>query len=410
MTRLGRLACMISLPLLSCDQSGFYARLGYQQASYSNEVGILFIADNSSSMFEENTVLRDNFDRFITDLVEAQRTEAALPHSGLDDAVAATLYYVGNFSRFIDFRLGMTTTEVIGAPTAGQSGTLVLDTVLDAETPELEAEFAALTDWVIYHPAQVGVEQGLEAIRLNVCQGLADPSDFDQTLRDDLKVGCCDVPEERWGATAGLYRPGAPLAVVLVSDEGDDTDMAEYPASWCPGGPGTAPEPVGELSLDDYLDFFDAAGVRVVVSVIGPTIPDEGEEGVLCNPSNSPYKRIRRYADLVERTGGILAPICNPAAPTEPNPDFATTLEDIGRLVSGLQNRFRLESAPDPSSIVCLVDDTLVAEDPENGWAYVRQGDGHFIEFRGEAVPSYEANVEIYYRPIDGDDPRSLPF
>lgn len=408
MPRTAPIVCLAALTFLSCHPYEFYAELDYQQASYTNEVDILFITDNSDSMEDENAALGVNFDRFMANLVEAQRTEEALPHEDLGDAVAASLYYVGNFSRFIDYQVAMTTTEIVTAPTAGQSGSLVEGAILTPQTEDIEGEFSSLVEWVQYHTASVGVEQGLDALRLAVCRGLDNPDDFDQSVRGDLKVGCCDLPPDQVGSNAGLLRPGAPLAVVITTDEGDFTDFS-YAPGHCDAY-SADPDDVEAVTVDDYLDFFNAAGLRVVASVIGPTVPGEGEEGVLCNPFGSPYRNIDRYQELVEGTRGLLIPICDPANPTQPNPDFATALNDIGTLISNLQNRFKLERAPDVESILVVVDDILIPEDPDNGWAYIRLGDEHLIEFRGEAVPSYEARVEIYYRPAEGEDPRGLPF
>ena len=177
----------------------------------------------------------------------------------------------------------------------------------------------------------------------------------------------------------------------------------------------------GGPTLDDYLGFAETAGITVVASVIGPTAPAEDGSGCnpassglgppyCCNNNGSPYRRIRTYEELAAKTGGVYVPICDTDDGYDPNPDFATALEDIGALISRLQNRFELEYAPDPTSIQVMVSKQLIAEDAENGWAYFRQGEKHYVEFRGEAVPGYEALVEIYYRPQIAGDPRTLPF
>lgn len=405
MPRSPHIAWLSALTLMSCHQYTFVSELGYSQASWNNEVDILIVSDNSESMEPYNQALRSNFARFMEDLQEAEQTLEAIPQDDLSGSVEAALFYIDNFTRFIEYNVAMTTTEIVqGNYSPGQSGSLVLEEVLAPSTEDIQGRFSAMVDWVIYHPAALGLEQGLDAMRLSICKGHPDPTTLNETTRDDLRVGCSDVPPERYGETASLYREGAPLAVVIVTDEGDFSELRGEDLE----------DPSDDLTVDDYLAFFEAADKRVVASVIGPTIPqDDTGDGILCNPSSSPNRTITRYADLVAGTGGILEPICSPDDPREPNSNFAEALGDIGALISGLQNRFELDRAPEVSSIIVLVNDSLMAPDPDNGWAYVQSQGRHFVEFRGDALPGFDSKVEVYFRPIaaaGGEDPRSLPF
>ena len=387
MNRWMPLGLLLTLP--GCTHYDFLAGLVYQQATFNNDVDILFITDNSDSMNQpaggENKALSDNFSAFMGTVVEAEETIEDMPHDDLGDAVAVSAYYAANFTRFIDYRVGMTTTD----PT--YRGGLVQDTVLTPDTEDIEETFSDLVTYVVEHTGG-GDEQGLTALRLNICRGLSEEQ-RDNLAGESRPVGCTDMDPTEEGSTSDLYRREATLMVVLVSDEGDHSVADGVP----------------NAEVDDYIDFFKDAGVDVVASVIGPTLKDENGEGVSCNPASSTYNAINRYSQLVEKTGGLLVPICNPQDPTAPNPDFASALGDIGALVSRLQSRFSLDYTPDISTLVAVVDGEVIPADPYNGWVYLEAGGGHFLEFRGASIPFYDARVEIYYRPIE-EGPRDLPF
>ena len=83
---------------------------------------------------------------------------------------------------------------------------------------------------------------------------------------------------------------------------------------------------------------------------------------------------------------------------------------------------FQLQSIPDITTITVYVDgEEIDRADPldpdaditdsdqeyDNGWSY--DSSRNAVVFWGEAIPDYNNNVRIYYRPLAGK-PRELPF
>ena len=130
-----------------------------------------------------------------------------------------------------------------------------------------------------------------------------------------------------------------------------------------------------------------------------------------------------RLKNLADATGGFYNGITvegETGYGTEacPTADFAENLADLGALLVNLQSAFELKSVPDETTIRVYVDDEEVPRAPlleENeagdefgdGWAY--EPSQNSIVFWGNAVPDFNQEVQIFYRPVDGN-PRELPF
>ncbi len=94
--------------------------------------------------------------------------------------------------------------------------------------------------------------------------------------------------------------------------------------------------------------------------------------------------------------------------------NFQDALTNIGALIAGLSQGWRLSMAPDLESISVFVNDEEVprqSDSPSGGWRYVPTTNG--IAFAGEAVPGFNAIVDIYYLPAFDrgvQAGRELPF
>ena len=141
-------------------------------------------------------------------------------------------------------------------------------------------------------------------------------------------------------------------------------------------------------------------------AVIGPRTD-------VCNSGGATKWGIQRYQWFVEESGGLYMDI---AEKTEDDEcvvaDFSQALEELGTLLNSLLDVFPLQSVPDVSTIKVFVDgdevvpspETLNADTGENefgsGWRYLAAENG--VQFVGDAIPDYNSDVRIFYRPLDG--------
>lgn len=371
--------------LLSCTRYDYLIEEVYEQVRYSNQVDILFVFDNSQSMHEEQQALAENSAQFVQSISAAALQAQAAPKETLSDAVTNYLFYLNNFSRFIDFRLAVTTTEVEVDPFAdaplnpGVDGLFfspfpdnpALEPYLTLESSDVVKRFSdELTG--IPLTAAGSQEKGLDAMRRALCLTLDDPSAL---TRADSVVDCSDLKPEEVGVNGSFLRDGVALVTIIISDEGDSS----------------------QAPVADYLDFLARMNLSASITAIAPTLGDTVESS--CNPESAPAAAIERYQDAADNSGGLILPVCG---------DFSQALDDITQLINTLLMRFRLRQVPQPGSLLVFVNGNPVLEDPENGWQFVPGTNA--LEFHGSAVPDYSARIEVYYRAVAAVDPRPLPF
>ena len=416
----------------SCNSYDLYRVAGYQQQTFTNRADVLFVIDNSDSMVEEAESLAVNFADFISQLegVSDDRT-----FNGLSDAVTNYLEESNVISRSVDFQFAITTTDV--EATAGQLvGPLVRRTDDNIVPRFLEGLTCGATCFTPDYPlaSQSGyrcgdplgnflstqyldclcganqwlnrncgseVEEGLEAVFLTMCRAVENPP---RACFEDLVDEEGDLIEPALLREAdrlsneGVLRDNANLIVVVVSDEGDGSrrqrDREEIP--------------------QEYVDLFDQFGRPMTWVFIGPRLND-AQTDLACPGTGSDFGVIR-YNYMSFTTGGRVVDIKDENCDDRP---FSQALSELGELLQNLLTSFALQSVPVQETITVLVDGRVV-ERAENlgvgafgldefsdGWSY-RSADNS-IQFWGNAIPPYEAEVEVYYRPIDGI-PRELPF
>jgi hypothetical protein len=408
-----------------CNQYELFRVAGYQQENYSNDAEILFVIDNSSSMQAESEKLAIHFDKFIQHLTDP--TQGGATYEGLDDAVDNYIRYVSERGRFLDFQLAITTTDVestFGDLYALDSSNRLLpkdtanvgekfrENLLCTATCFEEFGMASNPDHQCGDPigeevtrqyldclcgedvwesrCGSGQEEGLEAIFMAMCRAAETPPAECFGNENQFE-------ETHVGSNAGLIRDDSTVLAIIVTDEGDVSRRL----------------PQGEAIPEVYEQLFAKFNTRMGFAVIGPRTD-------VCNSGGATRWGIQRYQWFVEDTGGLYLDI---AEKTEEDEcivaDFSKSLEELGSLLSSLLEVFPLQSVPDVSTIKAFVDgdevlpseETLNEETGETqfgtGWRYLASENG--VQFVGEAVPDYNADVRIFYRPLSGM-PRQLPY
>jgi hypothetical protein len=279
-------------------------------------VDILWVVDDSGSMANERLRLIGNFDRFLQELLSFQ----------------------------VNFQMGVTTVE------AADMGQLRGTTkIIKNTTP---SPVTAFTQNVTFGPSRARWEQGLRMGQFALQSPNTDPG----------------------GPNVGLVRPGAALAIIVVTNE-DDSSFG---------------------TTDYFARAFKAmkgAGNEnlITFSVIGGTMPNgcipPGEAGLYGSTANPAW----RYADVATRTGGIIGSICDAS--------FEQTLLQIAQALNTLKRVFPLTLLPIVNSIHVTVlsggSSSAIPNDPINGWQY--RSDTNSIVFLGTYVPPPGSTVQIEY-------------
>ena len=279
-------------------------------------VDILWIIDSTGSMANERSSLADNFDRFIDVLARSKSS----------------------------YQIGVTSTDF---GNKGERGALRGTTkVITNATKDPKAVFKVNTT---FPASRARWMQSLKAME----SALTDPS--------------LSAPG---GPNFGFIRPGAALAVIVVSD-GDDESYGGTPyfarRLRSVKGPG----------YENLISFSTIAG----------TLPDGcypvGEETFFGSRAEAPL----RLADMTRRTGGVLASICDKS--------FEDALIRIAEALNTLKRIFPLSLKPDVATLSVTVNGVTIPNDPVSGWQYRKEINS--IAFPGDYVPPPGADLRIFY-------------
>lgn len=441
------------LPLvlgLGCNQYEMFRVAGFEQASFNNDADILFVIDNSDSMQPVASALGLNFNAFVNKLASEEGSNVS--RETLTDAVRNYLRETGGETLYIDYQLAITTSsiEYYAGQTSdidpGEAGTLAGDPAVIArddddvalayqrnllctatcwDQNDVPAATEAYECTENPQPGDEGItreyldclcgvggwtgncgsgnEMGLESAYIALCRAVEDPPDdcyeYEDPNGEGVKPSVFNPGDEL--SNEGLLRADAQTLLVVVTDEGD----------------GSYRQATGDTDPELYVDLFSAFPNRVRMAVVGPGYEDGS---MPCNSGNAQPWAVERYQNVVAELGGAYFEIeaMNDQGDCAYT-DFATNLEKIGELLSNLLTLFPLQSIPDIATIEVWVDNvqvpqanilsgSLEAGDAEygDGWSY--EASENAIAFHGNAVPAYNADVRIYYRPIGGN-PRDLP-
>ena len=303
----------------------------------SNQVDILWIIDDSTSMKEEQAAVKA--------------------------AAAAFLYELENED--MDFHLGLITTD--GDSTNAKAGVLLgtppyVTSACRDDGDDSDCTYA--TDF------GVRFEQGTEGSALE--KGL------------EVALRAITVPLSQT-YNAGFIRPGALLMLIQFTDENDCSDGGRLGASATGEDCYSRSEvltPVTDL-VRNIRDAKEADGGNVVMSgIIGPEASENCDFAVTG----------QRYRTAIQMLGGVEGDICLA--------DYSAVMQSLGLAATGIKTTFQLEYAADPDEITVTVTppDGVAIDIPAddvNGYTYLE--DYAQIQFNGESVPVREAKITVTY-------------
>ncbi len=417
--------------LSGCNAYDAFRVTGYAQEGFTNRADILFVVDNSPTMFNESEALATSFAGFIADFAQDPPTEAP----SLSNEVDRYIDYLSARTDNLNYHLGITTASayvdhgnLLGDPryltplddnVPGKfNQNLICDAACVGGNPSVDVTCpGGIPD--SSESCEDGSqlrEEPLEAVFLALCAAVDNPPDecfydwwWDDGIKEwvrtapgDTGLDNQDPPADYFGtddvgANAGWLRPGGVVIPVIVTDEGDQSRRV----------------PNREPRVTEYLDLYRRFGSRTAFAVIGPNLG--------CNDGGAADWGVDRLKAAVNATNGVYVDIAEPdvTGSTCQAVDFSQALGRVGDLLRGLADTFPLRALPEPGTIVVQIDGAPVDEATctfdedigqtvcEDGWAYDAQNNA--VVLHGNAVPDFDADVNVYYLPADGV-PRDLPF
>lgn len=320
---------------IMADGEGFM-----QNAEYSlipQKIDILWVVDNSGSMNSSQTALANNFPVFMQKFQE-QKYDFRM-------AVTTSDVYLARFGGSQTFR------RLRDGAGTNHSGIYVIDN----NTPNLAATF------------MTNIMQGTS--------GSGDERAF-SSFEDALT----------YSGNSDFRRPGAYLAVIIVSDE---DDYSATNADFYGNGNYTAPYLIPVSNYKTFLDNLAGVGNHSVnlISVLDNTCK------TYLNQWYAESHIGQRYIQLADLTGGTKTSLCG---------NFGTNLSLISdtirtKLPPVAQVKFSRE--PIVSSIVVIVNGVTVPQNNVNGWSY--DPATMILKFNGTSVPPEGASVSITYDPLN---------
>jgi hypothetical protein len=273
----------------------------FQQSQSSQKLDVLWVIDNSGSMETAQSDLSANLSSFIQQFITLN----------------------------IDFKMAMTTTDTSSAAKKGR-------TVPGSDT------------------------------KLNAAQAQANPQQFIHDFESLALVGINGSGNEKGleGAEGFLQksantflRPDAYLAIVIISDEEDQSPKA--PKDY----------------TDYYKSFKSQPGLVKVYTIVDVTLSNQYRAG------NGITVGFQRYADASNFTGGTVGDIRG---------DFAQTLSGMSNSIVKLLDSFPLANTPVAGTLKVYVNDQLDTN-------YTYDSTSRAIKFDANHLPPVGATIKVTY-------------
>jgi hypothetical protein len=314
-----------------------------QASSFSAKpIDILWVIDNSGSMATSQSNLASNFSSFIN-LFQQQGLDFRM-------SVTTTDSYVGNYYH----------NNSMSRWKSGNGSTNTGVFVMTPSTNNLSSVFTTI------------INQGIS--------GSGDERAFDSITTALMNPLNTD-----------FRRPGAFLAVIIVSDEDDfsHNDWNNGVNSYFFTNNYNDPSIESLASVKASLDLINNVvnwGPNYTVNSISIT-----DATCLASLTNAfPDRKIStRYSGLVSLTGGQSLSLCS---------NFGSNLAFLSNNIAELSSTFVLSRQPIVASIVVIVDGVTVPQNSVNGWTYLSATNA--IQFHGSSIPSANAVISITFDPV----------
>lgn len=359
-----------------------------QSTNTLTKIDILWMVDGSGTMANHQTNLADNFSSFISDFT----------HLNYDHhmAVASTDAWL----REVNYNGGTCTSN----PNPSQNPNTIYKSSADcANTLATFGQLTHFRDGDIYGAAggTPGPRSGVylltsamdpitlaDTFRINVRTGTRGDGSREagfQSLRAVLRRNADGSPGyngETHTALSQFRRDDAFLAVIIVSDEEDQSRK--------PNGSSYSSTNDYVTSFKNFLDGYTGSTADFKNYNVNSIVIDDIDN--CAYGLHEQATQGNRYVAIANATNGISASICSN--------NFSQQLTQIAQQIVTLSTRFLLSREPIPETIKVWVNGVEVPNSPSNGWIYVNQGDSHFIEFHGQAVPPQGANISVFFDPV----------
>lgn len=359
-------ALAISLFFVGCDKGGGSFSVLSESSTFSQEVtytprklDVLFVVDNSGSMNNFQQQLVDNFSTFIDRFVTR----------GYDFRIAVTTTEAYRYPQLVRDNPGACFSFCEEARVQFRRGSVSNPYVIDKANYDLttSAGKALLKNDFIAN-AHMGADGSGDERAFSA---------FMAALNYTANANGTTSPN------AGFHRPDAFLAIVMISDEEDFSQIGAGGFNESYSNPYLVPVAQYKTNLEAFTHGIAGTDFSYsTISILDQTCLNTLDPNNQSNPGAAIGRKIGiRYKQLADLTGGTKNSLCQP---------FDTSLDNISSSIEGQSDAtFVLTKSPIVSSIRLIVDGLLVPQSATEGWTYTA------------ATKTLKINGTVY-KPVSG--------